>query len=163
MDWIVLGKTKFSPKHYPSYLKLREGDIIKFGKLMFKLREIKNELLNQNTLNQISENHNNNNNEQIASINEDKDILIVNSKKQMMKSCRICLLEGETNGNPLIHICGCIGSVRYIHLDCLRQWLRSKVTIKKNEYTTSYCYKPFQCELCKCVIPGKIIPIYTNI
>lgn len=167
MDWIVIGKTKFSSKNNQSYFKLREGDIIKFGKVMFKLREIKNEILNQNTLNQLSES-NNNNNEHHNSINEDNDklckqILIINSKNQMQKSCRICLLEEETNDNPLINICGCIGSVRFIHLDCLRQWLRSKVTIKKNDYTTSYFYKAFQCELCKFIIPGNTILIYIYI
>ena len=42
------------------------------------------------------------------------------------KSCRICLEEHEEEKNPLITPCKCIGSVRFIHMDCLKEWLDSK-------------------------------------
>ena len=42
------------------------------------------------------------------------------------KTCRICLEEAEELRNPLITPCKCIGSVRFIHMNCLREWLVSK-------------------------------------
>ena len=40
--------------------------------------------------------------------------------------CRICLDDETTQLNPLITPCKCIGSVKHIHLDCLRSWLKLK-------------------------------------
>jgi len=45
------------------------------------------------------------------------------------KCCRICLSEEEP-GNPIISPCNCTGSVKYIHLDCIREWLEGKKTQK---------------------------------
>ena len=42
--------------------------------------------------------------------------------------CRICLDDQEdvANGNPFIVPCKCTGSLKYIHLRCLREWTDSK-------------------------------------
>ena len=47
--------------------------------------------------------------------------------------CRVCRSEGSTD-KPLYHPCRCTGSVKYIHKDCLVQWLK----YSEKEY----------CELC---------------
>lgn len=40
-------------------------------------------------------------------------------------TCRYCM-EGESSeSDPLISICKCSGSVKYLHLSCLREWLMS--------------------------------------
>ena len=39
--------------------------------------------------------------------------------------CKICLSEDEP-GNPILSPCKCTGSMRYVHLSCIRQWLESK-------------------------------------
>ncbi|OWA50437.1 E3 ubiquitin-protein ligase MARCH6 [Hypsibius exemplaris] len=36
--------------------------------------------------------------------------------------CRVCRGEGSTE-HPLFHPCRCSGSIRYVHEDCLMQWL----------------------------------------
>ncbi|WWD21007.1 hypothetical protein CI109_105488 [Kwoniella shandongensis] len=36
--------------------------------------------------------------------------------------CRVCRVEGDEE-NPLIYPCKCSGSVRFVHPDCLKQWL----------------------------------------
>lgn len=43
-----------------------------------------------------------------------------------LRTCRICFAD-ETAGNEgqLISPCACIGSQKYVHLGCLRQWQRS--------------------------------------
>jgi RING-variant domain len=53
--------------------------------------------------------------------------------KDIDRSCRICLDESETEKNPLITPCKCIGSVRYIHFDCLKAWLNQKKQIQESE------------------------------
>jgi len=39
--------------------------------------------------------------------------------------CRFCLEPTEMTGNPLITPCKCIGSVRYVHLQCIKEWRRT--------------------------------------
>lgn len=48
--------------------------------------------------------------------------------------CRVCRSEGSQE-KPLYHPCVCTGSIKYIHQECLVQWLK----YSKKEY----------CELCK--------------
>ena len=47
--------------------------------------------------------------------------------------CRVCRCEG-TSDRPLFHPCICTGSIKFIHQECLVQWLK-------------YSKKEF-CELC---------------
>ena len=42
------------------------------------------------------------------------------------KACRICLDEFDDEFNPFITPCKCSGSMKFIHLKCLRKWLDSK-------------------------------------
>ena len=37
--------------------------------------------------------------------------------------CRVCRCEGSSE-RPLFHPCICTGSIKYIHQECLLQWLR---------------------------------------
>uniref|UniRef100_A0A8C8ZLC5 RING-type E3 ubiquitin transferase n=1 Tax=Prolemur simus TaxID=1328070 RepID=A0A8C8ZLC5_PROSS len=48
--------------------------------------------------------------------------------------CRVCRSEG-TPEKPLYHPCVCTGSIKFIHQECLVQWLKHS----RKEY----------CELCK--------------
>ena len=87
------------------------------------------------------------------------------NKKTKIKSkpiCRICYMEeDESKTNPLIQPCSCSGSMRYIHLKCLRHWLSSKILVKATTYTpidfcTTYSINMVQCELCKERLPDFI-------
>lgn len=44
------------------------------------------------------------------------------SAKESGKACRICLDDIETEENPFITPCKCSGSMKFIHLLCLREW-----------------------------------------
>ena len=71
-------------------------------------------------------------------------------------NCRICFCEGNFEGkDPLISPCKCTGSVTYIHLNCLRKWLTSKIIQKSSSSNNIYCYtyKSLECEICKTRIP----------
>jgi len=42
--------------------------------------------------------------------------------------CKVCRTEG-TPDHPLFYPCKCRGSIKYVHQDCLEQWIRhSKAT-----------------------------------
>ena len=158
MDWLVIGRTHFSKEKKSSSLyEVKEGDIIKIGKIMFKIREAKP------LLDSKKDNLNNETdvNDRLKSIYI-KSQLSNTKKNNPLKSylCRICLNEStnDSTTNPLINPCNCTGSVRYIHLECLRQWLSSKITIKStyDSMVTAFSFKEFECEICKSQIPHQI-------
>ena len=65
------------------------------------------------------------------------------------KICRICLSEENESSDPLINPCKCSGSMKYIHLECLRKWLINKIEIVEDEVIRIYAWKDLNCELCK--------------
>jgi hypothetical protein len=70
--------------------------------------------------------------------------------------CRICLLEGPGEENdPLFTPCQCKGSIEYVHLGCLRHWIRGRLNLS-DPPGGSYFYRPLACELCKATYPTYI-------
>lgn len=67
-------------------------------------------------------------------------------------TCRICLLEGPGEEDPLIAPCRCKGSIEYVHLGCLRHWIRGRLNLS-DAPGGSYFYRPLPCELCKAAYP----------
>jgi len=63
--------------------------------------------------------------------------------------CKICWDNTSTAENPLLNSCQCSGSVRYIHYECLKYWLKQKMAKKEEANLISYSWKQFECELCK--------------
>ncbi|CAL9701479.1 unnamed protein product [Knipowitschia caucasica] len=70
-------------------------------------------------------------------------LLMEESDEEEGDLCRICQMGEESVSNPLIQPCRCTGSLQYVHQDCIKRWLRSKITSGTNlEGITT-------CELCK--------------
>lgn len=63
--------------------------------------------------------------------------------------CRICLSEEEMPDHELISPCKCTGSMRYIGLSCLKEWLAGKRHCKETPIVNSYIWKNLECEICK--------------
>ena len=55
--------------------------------------------------------------------------------------------------NPLLAPCQCTGSSKYVHLDCLKQWLGRSRTDYSFEDCTTTIYKISSCELCNTKYP----------
>ena len=72
--------------------------------------------------------------------------------------CRICYMEEEDSDNPLLQPCICSGSMKFIHLTCLKQWIstRSCVKIDTTDNCSVYIIKEVECELCKTKFPDFI-------
>ncbi len=87
-----------------------------------------------------------------SNISEFKNSDVMNNKP----TCRICLCEDYDDDNPLINPCKCNGTMKYLHLECLRKLIESKVTKSSNEITTIFTFKTLSCDICKSLFPENI-------
>ncbi|KAF7667903.1 hypothetical protein LDENG_00041510 [Lucifuga dentata] len=72
-----------------------------------------------------------------------ESLLLEDSDEEEGDLCRICQMGEESASNPLIEPCRCTGSLRYVHQECIKKWLCSKISSGTNlEAITT-------CELCK--------------
>eukprot|EP00066_Takifugu_rubripes_P019102 XP_011608368.1 PREDICTED: E3 ubiquitin-protein ligase MARCH7 isoform X1 [Takifugu rubripes] len=70
-------------------------------------------------------------------------LLLEESDEEEGDMCRICQMGEDSSSNPLIQPCRCIGSLQYVHQDCIKRWICSKISSATNlEAITT-------CELCK--------------
>lgn len=123
----------------PCGYKLSEGDCIKLGRLKFRIRQLVNDESTQPNLRMPDMN----------------SVCMVKQADQTTedRTCRICLMEGPGDDDPLISPCDCKGSIVCVHLKCLRHWTKNRLCIPGG-HLGSYYYRPLQCELCKCNYPG---------
>jgi hypothetical protein len=86
--------------------------------------------------------------------------LSITKLEKMKRVCRICYLEEDEDNeeNPLVQPCICAGSMKFIHLSCLRKWVstRSCVKIDTSADCSIFLIKPVECELCKTKFPDLI-------
>jgi hypothetical protein len=164
--WLVLRDYK-DENEVPGY-KLKEGLTIKMGRYKYIVRQL---VVNAECDKSIDNTYmdQGENNLSISAMEEVPKVDAVNesnkfkseqdtSKKLDEKMCRVCLSDENTADDPLIESpCSCIGSVRFIHIKCLKHWLRSKVAERRTEVAVSYAWKDFECEVCKTKYPGKFI------
>lgn len=154
-NWLVI-KNMFTLEKYG--YKLREGDIIKLGKVLFKIRELKSGL-NINEEKKITLPNENQENQFETHLNVNitpDEIKKEKSKKTKLPACRICLMDDNEEENPLINPCNCIGSVRFIHLQCIKHWLKSKINSQTLNFITVHSFKNFECEICKASVPERM-------
>ena len=158
-----------------SKYKINKGDIIRIGRITTRIKNINfngssnNSKNIQNTENliEIQETQNQFN---CKSVTQSTNLNAANLKKSIKKSaaksnhkinkiCRICYMEEEdSEENPLVQPCICSGSMKYIHLKCLKHWIntRSFDKVESNELCSIYIIKPVECELCKTKFPDFI-------
>ena len=119
--------------------------------------------INTNKKNNIK---NNNSNKNLDIKEKIKPISMSKNKKENIFSkiekknnvCRICYMEEDDIENPLLQPCICSGSMKFIHLLCLKHWIstRSCVKIDTTENCSVYIIKEVECELCKTKFPDFI-------
>lgn len=164
-------KHTFQHKTGMSGLKLKEGDCLKFGKILFKCKEIKiinsagpdcnlsklkEKTLGDNYQDDNIEGGGNFDSDVIRETNSNLNLLLLQNKNKKQNKnciCRFCLCEDEGPENPLIAPCKCSGTMKHIHIDCLKSWLKSKINVKSSTFMISYTFKPLMCELCLTPVP----------
>ncbi|EFB24489.1 hypothetical protein PANDA_011025, partial [Ailuropoda melanoleuca] len=57
-----------------------------------------------------------------------ESLLEEDSEEEEGDLCRICQIAGGSPTNPLLEPCGCVGSLRFVHQECLKKWLKVKIT-----------------------------------
>ncbi len=154
--WVVIKSTYYKRYGY----RIREGDLIKLGKVMFKVRELKTEKSDKNDtkLNNLQKSAIfkgdtlfNGNNFEMGKLD-----CKISKRRGANPLCRICLLDENETDNPLIDPCNCTGSVKFIHLMCIRQWLKSKILTKNFNFLSVHTFKTFECEICKTFFPEQV-------
>lgn len=195
--WFSFKGTKVDEK--PFKYKITEGDIIKIGRIVTRIKKISYHNNNTdfkggsdgiaNHYQSIKEGGGQNitnkkktlvRNERLIEISKDDikslrseeaeskggNISIANSSiikdnnnnKASSRVCRICYGEEDTASNPLVQPCKCSGSMKYIHLTCLKQWLNTSrcIKVESNENCSIFLVKQVECELCKTKFPDLI-------
>jgi len=88
---------------------------------------------------------------------DDEEVRIIYSVGQQEEGeklqCRLCWGDEVTTENPLISCCQCRGGVQFIHVACLKMWIRTKRQEKDLGSLITYQWKSFECELCKTSYP----------
>ena len=82
--------------------------------------------------------------------------ILKETKTKSKPLCRICLSEEHEKENPLIHPCNCDGTMKYIHLQCLRLLIQSKIKKTETDSCKVLTFKRLECEICKTAFPEKI-------
>lgn len=121
--------------------RLAEGDVIKLGRFKFRVRQLA--IPSRGDV------------EPELRLDESGTVCRADLPDQELNMCRICLLEGPGEDDPLISPCRCKGSIEFVHLRCLRYWIRGRLNISDNP-SGSYFYQPLACELCQAVYPTHI-------
>lgn len=69
-------------------------------------------------------------------------LLLEDSEDEEGDICRICQMSSASSDNLLIEPCKCTGSLQYVHQECMKKWLQSKINSGKANsrprYTSSY-------------------------
>ncbi|XP_023787270.1 E3 ubiquitin-protein ligase MARCH7 isoform X4 [Cyanistes caeruleus] len=72
-----------------------------------------------------------------------ESLLLEDSEDEEGDLCRICQMSSASSDNLLIEPCKCTGSLKYVHQECMKKWLQSKINSGSSlEAVTT-------CELCK--------------
>jgi len=59
---------------------------------------------------------------------------LTNEKDATVKCCRICLQsDAQDENNMLISPCKCSGSSKYVHKNCLEEWIGTKALKSKKD------------------------------
>ena len=180
-------KNLYKPEHcerlyelfpYDKYINIEEGDILKIGKIRIKFDKIsfksKNkslyEIIHQETPKDNSNNKNNYKDNIDNNITANKIMITsiansVSDRNTEIKGkiiCRLCYLSESTIDDPLISPCNCSGSMKYIHLSCLKNSIKMKYTKKANENLEMFLFQNYACEICLTQYP-KFIVYKTNV
>lgn len=132
--WLVARTMKTK---YGSGFIVKEGDLIKLGRVCFKVTMLRG----------ISDNEVDDNTQD----SEEFDLEIPNERESAV--CKICLTSDVEEGNPLISPCKCAGSMKFIHLQCLRHWIDSRMLSRCTENCITHSWKSIDCEICKSLFP----------
>jgi hypothetical protein len=138
--WLVVKSLK---SKFGNGLRLREGDWLKLGRVRLKVQKISSAGEMEYTLAQ-----------KCFMQNFTSEVDLQDPGDQSESSpCRICLSEGELPEDPLICPCKCSGTMKFVHVNCLKEWIKNKVSSRVTEKGITVYFKDLSCELCSVSLP----------
>ncbi|CDW76485.1 zinc finger c3hc4 fha domain-containing protein [Stylonychia lemnae] len=142
--WLVVRSLK-SPEGKEDYL-IKKFDVIKLGRVKFRIKDFQCEKMGQ-TPEELYQ----------QELKEAKPVITLEDNQtgdeSQKGSCRFCWGSDSTPENPCIVPCRCAGTVGFIHFECLKNWLNTKMNKKESEHLVSMYWKTFECEICKQAYP----------
>jgi hypothetical protein len=136
--WRVLKAGEMYPLDHGTYIKL--------GKVKLRLKEVVEEE-KEMTERDMKSNSQHFDLLEVKSVSEKSQHSKQSSNQERV--CRICFESTCENGNPLVSLCKCMGTVKYIHFECLRDWISKNVVRREQNNTLFYSYEEPKCELCR--------------
>lgn len=138
---------------YANEYKINKGDTIKMGRLKFSVKDYRSD---SHAANMDGDDGSPVKKQAVGRVDEqdfaEEEIVEIEcgtADAADAIQCKVCWSDEQPAGNPLLSSCDCDGSVRYIHFECLKHWLKQKMTFKEDETCVSYTWKQFECEICK--------------
>jgi hypothetical protein len=80
----------------------------------------------------------------------------VNGEFQTASQCRVCYRDTYTMENPLVSICKCAGSLKFLHINCIKSWIDSRMQIREKGPVRTYEWKKLECEICHSEYPVRV-------
>ena len=164
--YVIRSKNQIHEENDEDYV-LNQNDIIKLGDKKYEVTKIRINKADGNY-----EGFRDSKNYNISEINKKAGPIfkfdIKNDKYKVQESlenkdcenegekCWICLQSSSTSiDNPLINICKCKN--KFVHYLCLKQYLQTKIKIRKNFKHTvcTYCCNKFNCDMCLTPYPTR--------
>ena len=149
------------------YVNIEEGDIVKIGRIRMKFDKISFKSKNKNLYDVTLSNN-------VIHSTQFNDVDTVSANKIMGSSiieqstlrnyndiygkvnCRLCYQSESDINDPLVSPCNCSGSMKYIHLSCLKNSIKLKVHTKQEEFYQMILFHNYCCEICLSMYPKYI-------
>lgn len=152
--WYVLNCTPYRDINNLDEYIVNKNDIIKFGNSKYEVIEKKINNIDNNIIKIYLQN-----NYDVSRLNRKKGSIfkmteIKDADNDENNICRICFDGSSSEENPKIRLCSC---KNYIHYECLKMWLKTKIKKHSNRKKTvlSYFIHKFNCEVCTMPYPLK--------
>ena len=154
-NYLIVRSLKCKDGRNQRGYKLNPGEIIKLGRVEYRVREIK-----------IRKEEGNGNEFEVLTTKEEgpdcmsglpnDEVFDATEQARQTESdpaltCRYCFqrdISDDAMENLLINPCDCKGSSGMVHLVCLMNWIQYKIISKNTNNIATYSWKKLQCEVC---------------
>ena len=135
--------------------EIRQFDIIKLGRIQFKVKEIQTKESGKDSNQYILFEDDM---KEVSSILLENEGTPDTGDSTSSPMWRVWWGTDWSEENPLINACWkCIGGMKYIHLNWLKWWVKSKAKVttpeKKKDWLESFVWSSFKCEIWKTKYP----------
>ena len=133
--WTVIRKSQ-KPEGY----KLVEGDVIRIGRSVFRVKKLST----------------NNQSRAVYPESSPSPSIFLQDPSFDLESllCRLCSQGFLSSSDPLISPCHCTDQLT--HLSCMREFIRTRLEIRANGSSCAYFWRDMECEVCKSVFQTSV-------